>query len=63
MNPRCPKCGWHAISRMEWTAGGAIVRYWCPICGIEVLAPKPKYTCRTKSLKPIATNKTEVENE
>lgn len=40
MNPRCPKCGRYTVSQMKWNAGGAIVRYWCPRCGIEVRTPE-----------------------
>lgn len=61
INPRCPKCGFHAISRMDWTWGGAIVTYWCPRCSIEVKLPKTTAAYKTKPLhKQAVSNKTEM---
>lgn len=61
MNPRCPRCGAHTISNLEWTTGGAVLRYWCPRCNIEVKAPETSATYKTElRYKPAVSNKTEV---
>lgn len=42
--PKCPKCGWHIVSTMEYQTHGTVSafvrRFKCQRCGTEVQRPE-----------------------